>query len=93
MKDKLKQKIEKTNIFMVLGTKEYFEDPDCLEQVEYARSLKKPIKILLNRGVELPKDFVTENDNYQVEIFEKENEASYKDALWKLVGEYYENKN
>lgn len=52
--------IEKTDIFIVIGSEEYFMDAMCIAQSEYAKTLKKPFFIALQKGVEIP-DFFLEN--------------------------------
>ena len=50
--------IRNSNIFMVVGTRKYFEDAVCFCQAELAKELNKPFRILLERGIEIPSDFL-----------------------------------
>lgn len=58
--------IEQSDVFLVLGTPDYFRDARAWAQTLYAKELKKPFRILLKRGTDLPKDFLEGVNDYQI---------------------------
>ncbi len=66
MKEKIKEGIEQSKFFFVIGSENYFKDTEALEQAEYAKKLKKPFRILLQRGVYLPDNFLKGVENIKI---------------------------
>jgi hypothetical protein len=46
--------LEESEFFLLLGTENYFKDPECFEMVRYAIELKKPVILFLKKGVTVP---------------------------------------
>lgn len=46
--------IEKSDLFVVLGTERYFKDVNCFMQVKHARELGKTFLVALEKNVFIP---------------------------------------
>lgn len=49
--------IKDSKVFFCLVTENFFKDEKCKWQKEYARSLGKPFRVALKRGVKIPNRF------------------------------------
>lgn len=49
--------IRDSKVFFCLATENFFKDEKCKWQKEYARSLGKPFRVALERGVKIPNRF------------------------------------
>jgi len=70
LSNKNKKNIRNSKIFMVVGTKNYFNDynegGDLKDQVDYAKSLGKPFRVFADFDVVIPEDFKTSVEDYAV---------------------------
>jgi hypothetical protein len=44
-------------VFVCLVTKHYLRSPECWEQMALARRLGKPFRVLIKKGVQVPRGF------------------------------------
>ena len=58
--------IKNSEFFLIIGTESYFQDAVCYCQAEYAKQIKKPFRILLKEGVDLPFDFLKGVKDYKI---------------------------
>lgn len=56
------EKIKLSGAFLTIVTGAYFREENCAEELEYARSLKKPIIHLIKEGTEVPDGFILEGE-------------------------------
>jgi len=84
MKESTKKGLEESAIFMVIGTKNYWANPNN-EQAEFAKSLNKPFRILLEKGAEIPTGFLDDVEDYKIEEFIYESRESVLNATKKLL--------
>jgi serine kinase of HPr protein (carbohydrate metabolism regulator) len=68
------QGIADSHIFFALATKYFFDSAECLAQAEYAKTLKKPFFIALQKGVEIPDHFLEGVENHYTWIWETQEE-------------------
>jgi len=86
---KTKMAIQNSSIFLVIGTNNYFEDYTnggrMRHMVEFAKSLGKPFRIILDDGVVIPKDFEEGVKDYKVSphVLKKYNKLC-KDEMMKF---------
>ncbi|KKM72887.1 hypothetical protein LCGC14_1416060 [marine sediment metagenome] len=57
MQPELTESIEKTDIFLIVLSEYYHEDPECIEQVLYAKNLGKPMLIVKDINLVIPDIF------------------------------------
>ena len=57
MQPELIKNIERMDVLLVALTKHYHEDPDCIEQVLYAKNLGKPMLIVKDINLVIPDIF------------------------------------
>ena len=68
MRSEVKTAIENSKYFFILGTENFFYgyEPEVIEQVAYAKSLKKPFRVLLKEGIKIPDNFFNGVTDYKV---------------------------
>ena len=49
--------IEESDIFFVIVTPSYLADPQCLEQIQYGKALKKPFALAIEEGLNVDDRF------------------------------------
>ena len=54
----LEQQIRSSEVFLVLATEVFFKDALTYVQVEIAKRYNKPFRVLLQRGTQVPDDFL-----------------------------------
>ena len=59
-------KIRNSKYFIVIGTENFFKNITNLSQANYAKSLNKPFRIVLEKGVRIPESFLEGLNNYKV---------------------------
>lgn len=78
--------IEITDIFVVLLTKNFHNQPDCIEETLYARNLKKPMIIIKSIDLKIPELF--KKCNIFRIINELENPKKAEKLLKKSIKEW-----
>lgn len=58
MDQRLAEGIESSHHFMVIMSKSYLKDEECLEQFRYAKKLKKPFRIWIIDNSEVPQELL-----------------------------------
>lgn len=76
------KKIGDCAVFMGICSDNYADDPVCLMQLALALLLDKPIFLLFQQGVVIPKNLIRCLEGY--EYYEHDNESSFKQASEKL---------
>jgi hypothetical protein len=85
MREELKRGIDGSKVFVVLGTREYFEDASLFEQIAYAKKLKKPFAILLEKNANMPDNFLDEVEVYKIFPFDRDDNDGLNNQLTELV--------
>ena len=72
-----KNNIERSGIFLVFGTRHYFKEyvdgGRIRHIVNYAKSLDKPFRVLLDKGVTIPEGFEDNVKDYLIKDFDLKN--------------------
>lgn len=68
MRDEVKKALENSKYFLVVGTPNFFNgsELEVVEQIAYAKLLKKPFRVLLKEGVKIPDNFFDGVMDYKV---------------------------
>ena len=61
----LKDRIQSSNVYAGMVTSNFLDDPDCALQLGYAILMDKPIILLVDKGVKIPKALVKVADVIQ----------------------------
>ncbi len=61
------QAIEESDIFFVLITENYFNDPQLVWQKEFAMSLEKPFRVALKNGIRIPDRYFEGIDDIRIQ--------------------------
>jgi len=81
--------IEESEIFLVILSKHYLDDPDALEQLLYAKSLGKPMIIMKIRvGISIPDVF---NNCDIIETITMDSKEEWREKLINLLKKIEEN--
>lgn len=86
MRQVVKEAVEDSNYFLIVGTKHYFDgsDPEVVEQVAYAKKLKKPFRVLLQPNTVIPDNFFDDVTDYEIIECDIRNEVESQNAIRKL---------
>lgn len=76
-----KKAIEESQHFCILGTKNFFADTNKLNQVCYAKHLKKPFRIILANDALIPKGFLDGVEDYKIAEFDPDDPTTMKKAI------------
>ncbi len=66
--------IRESKVFFILGTESYFNDARCYCQVDYAREERKPFRVALRRGVEIPPGYFDGVEDIRIEEWSDQTE-------------------
>ena len=76
-----KKGIEESKYFSIIGTKNFFSDTNKLNQVCYAKHLKKPFRILLAKDTLMPEGFLDGVEDYKIAEFDPDDPTTMKKAV------------
>lgn len=82
--------IRDSKYFLVLATPDYFDHVMSIVQSEFAKSLKKPFRILLKKGTEIPEGFFDGVDDLKIAEYDPEEKKSIYVAFKKVVGKDFD---
>lgn len=84
MKEETKQGIKNSDVFLVFGTKAYFDDyineGPVKKQVLYAKYLRKPFRVIKDIGVVIPEGFDDEVEDFKVKEYNIKD-ITYSDGM------------
>lgn len=69
MKESTKQGIKNSGVFMIFGTQNYFDDVP-MEEINYAKSLGKPFRVLVDKGIKVPENLKEGIKDYKEKIMD-----------------------
>ena len=75
--------IEESDIFMVLGTENYFKDITCFMQVKKAKELRKTFLVALEKGVAIPPGYFDGVED--IKIFKWKDREELSNITKKLI--------
>jgi len=84
-RDDLEEAIKDSDHFFILATESFFLSAMTYVQVEIAKIHKKPFRIALRKGVEIPEGFLDDVEDYEIVTWETADEL--KSAFIELIGE------
>jgi len=76
-------KISESMVFLGLCSENYIDDPICLLQLSISIMLDKPIFLLIEKGVKIPKKLIRLLDGYM--FYDKDDDKSFEEASDKLL--------
>ncbi|KKL94711.1 hypothetical protein LCGC14_1861920 [marine sediment metagenome] len=79
--------IEESDIFLVLGTEDYFKDATCLMQTKHAAELGKTFLVALQKDVAIPLGYF--EGVKSIRIFKWEDKKELFDITEKIIAEYF----
>ena len=88
MNETVREGILKSQVFFVFGTQNYMDDIDgeLKEQIAYAKELKKPFRILLDKGVTIPDKLLEGVVDYKIVECDINNKEFYQEVVLELFG-------
>ena len=82
IKDNLNE-ISNHDVFLSVGSGNYFKNPKCLVQISIAIVLDMPIFMLIQEGIKVPKKLIRVLDGYA--FYERDNKVSFKEEGKKML--------
>ena len=83
-----KEAIEKSDVFVAIMTKNWIQEPLRIQELEYAKSLGKPIAVAVFDGVN-PEPYLKNAKVIAKRVFDKKQVESHSSLAEALIADFY----